>query len=117
MLYPLDNWEIANYFNYNPRFNDVFSRNNFRKIKNGAYVINRDDKKKKSKGTHWISLFIDKNVAVYFDFFRIECIPQEVLNKIRGKPITHNMTRDNECAMDGSYCIAFIEYIIAEKLC
>ena len=59
------------------------------------------------------------DVAVYciLWFFRIECIPQEVLNKIRDKPITHNMTRDNECVMDGSYCIAFIEYIIAEKLC
>ena len=49
----------------------------------GAYVINLDDKK--SKGTHWISLFINRNLAVYFDPFGIEYIPQEALNKIRNK--------------------------------
>ena len=48
--------------------------------KDGLYVINLDDKK--SKGTHWIPLFINKNVAVYFDFFGIEYNPLEVLKKI-----------------------------------
>ena len=37
----------------------------------------------KSKGTHWVSLFIDRNTAVCFDSFGIEYTPQEVLNKIR----------------------------------
>ena len=44
------------------------------------HVINLEDKN--SKGTHWVSLFIDKNVAIYFDSFGIEYSPQEVLNKI-----------------------------------
>ena len=35
--------------------------------------------KKNSKATHWLSLFINKNAAVYFDSFGIEYIPQEVL--------------------------------------
>ena len=48
---------------------------------------------KKSKGTHWVSLFIHNNVVIYFDFFGIEYIPQEVLNKIINKPITHNIFR------------------------
>ena len=30
---------------------------------------------KKSKGTHCVSLFIDRNAAVYFDSFGIEYIP------------------------------------------
>ena len=38
---------------------------------------------KKCKGTHWVSLFIDRNTAIYFDSLEIEFIPQEVLNKIR----------------------------------
>ena len=46
-------------------------------------MINLDDKK--SKGTHWISLFIDRHTAVYFDSFGFEYIPQEVLNKITDK--------------------------------
>ena len=34
----------------------------------------------KSKGTHWVSLFIDRNTAVYFDSFGIEHITQEIFN-------------------------------------
>ena len=52
-------------------------------MKDVAYVINIDDKR--STGTHWVSLFVDRNTAVYFDSFGIEYIPQEVLNKIRDR--------------------------------
>ena len=73
-------------------------------------MINLDNKQ--SKGTHWFSLFIDQNTAVSFDSFGIEYVPQEVLNKIRAKSITHNIFRmqNNESIMCGFYCIAFIEY-------
>ena len=37
---------------------------------------------KKSKETHFLSLFIDRNTAVYFDSFGIEYILQESLNEI-----------------------------------
>ena len=43
---------------------------------------------KKSKGTHRISLFFDKDTVVYFDSFGIEDIPHEVFNKIKDKSIT-----------------------------
>ena len=61
--------------------------------------------------------FIDRNLAVCFDSFGIEYIPQEVLNKIRDKSITHNIFRiqDNESIMCGFYCIGFIEYIVGGK--
>ena len=73
-------------------------------------MINLDNKQ--SKGTHWFSLFIDQNSAVSFDSFGIEYVPQEVLNKIRAKSITHNIFRmqNNESIMCEFYCIAFIEY-------
>ena len=78
-------------------------------------MINLDDKK--SKETNWISLFIDRNTALHFDSFGIEYIPQEVLNKIKDKSITHNIFRiqDNESIMCGFYCIAFIEYMLPGK--
>ena len=38
-------------------------------MKDGEYVINFDDKN--SKGTHWVSLFIHKDVPIYFDLFGI----------------------------------------------
>ena len=48
---------------------------------------------KKSTGTHWILLFIDRNTALYSDSFVIEYISREVLNKIKDKLITHNIFR------------------------
>ena len=73
---------------------------------------------KNSKGTHWGSLFINRNTAVYFDSFGIEYIPQEVLNKIKDTSITHNIFRiqDNESIMCGFYSIAFIEYVLAGRV-
>ena len=93
----------------------MFSRNNLPRREDGTYVINLVDKIR--KGTHWVSLFIHKSVAIYFDCFGIEYIPEEVLNKIRDKSITHNIFRiqDNECIMYRFYCIAFIEYMLAGK--
>ena len=66
----------------------------------------------------WVSLFIQINTAIYFDSFETEYIPLEVLlNKIRGKSITHNIFRmqGNESVMCEFYCIAFIEYILSRK--
>ena len=93
----------------------LFSINNLPKIKDGAYVINLNDKN--SKGTHWVSLFTDRNLDVYFDFFGIDYIPQEVLNKDKNKSTTHNIFRiqDNESIMCRFNCIAFIEYMLARK--
>ena len=36
-------------------------------------MINLNDKQ--CKGTHWVSLFIDINTAVYLDYSEIEYIP------------------------------------------
>ena len=49
-----------------------------------------------------------------FHSFGIEYIPQEVLRKSK---ITHNIFRiqDDDSVICGFYCIAFIEYMIAEK--
>ena len=55
-------------------------------LKDGAYVINLTDKN--SKGTNQVSLFIDKNAAVYFDAFGNEYIPLEVLNKTKYQLLT-----------------------------
>ena len=60
-LHPLSNIKITKYFNYEPRFNGVFSRDNLLRIKDGVYIRNLDEKQ--SKGIHWVSLFIDRNTA------------------------------------------------------
>ena len=58
----LRNIKITNYLNQESSFNGAFSINNFPRIKDGTYVINCDDKK--GKGTHWVSLVIDRNTNI-----------------------------------------------------
>ena len=93
----------------------LFLRNRLPRIKDRVYVMNPGDNS--SKGTHWVSLYIDRKTADYFFFFGIDDTPQEVLNIIKEKSITHNIFRiqDNDSIMCGIYCIAFIEYIFAGK--
>ena len=48
---PLANFEMQKYYQNKPKFNGIYSRNNLIKIKDGSYVINRDEYK--SIGTYW----------------------------------------------------------------
>ena len=57
--HPLTNFEIKEYYENEPRFNDVYSRYNLPKtIKYGAYIINLDEYA--DVGTHWIALYLKK---------------------------------------------------------
>ena len=73
--------------------NGVFFKNNLPRIKDRTYEINLYDKN--SKGTHWFSLFIDRIIVVYFDYFGIEFWKYilEVLSKFKDKSINHNIFR------------------------
>ena len=83
---PLTNFEIQKYYQNEPRFNGVFSRNNLpKKIKDGAYVINLDEYA--DVGTHCIALFCNRNGMVYFDSFDAEHIPEEIKEFIGNKNI------------------------------
>ena len=41
--HPLTNFEIQKYYQNEPRFNGVYSRDNLKKIKGKAYIINLDE--------------------------------------------------------------------------
>ena len=52
--HPFTNFEIQKYYQNEPRFNGVYSRNNLpKKRKDGAYVINLDEYP--DVVTHWIA--------------------------------------------------------------
>ena len=88
--HPLTDFEIKKYYENEPRFNGVFSRNNLpKKIKDGAYVINLHEYA--DVGTHWIALFCNKNEIVYFDSFGVENVPEEIKEFIRNKNIRANI--------------------------
>ena len=80
--YPFTNFEIQEYHQNEPKFNDVYPNNNLPKTKDGAYVINLDEFK--SIGTHWIAFHVNVNNVIYFNIFGIEHIPSEI-KKIIGK--------------------------------
>ena len=68
--HPLTNFEIQRYYQNEPRFNGVFSRNNLpKKIKHGAYIINLAEYA--DVGMHGIALFCNRNETFYFGSFGV----------------------------------------------
>ena len=89
--HPLTNFEIQKYYQNEPRFNGVFSRDNLpkkKKIKDGAFIINFDEYVDVYK--HWIALICNKNEAVYFDSFGVEHVP-EIKKSINNTNIIANI--------------------------
>ena len=71
--HPLTNSEIQEYYQNEPRFNGVFSRDNLpNSIKNRPYVINLDEYN--DIGTHWVALYVNNKIVTYFDSFGVEHI-------------------------------------------
>ena len=114
--HPLTNFEIQKYYQNEPRFNGVFSRNNLpKKIKDGAYVINLDEYA--DVGTHWIALFCNRSEIVYFNSFGVEHVPEEIKEFVRNKNIIANIFRvqANNSRMCGYFCIGFIDLMLGSK--
>ena len=55
--HPLTNFEIQKYYQHEPRFNGVYSRDNLPKIKDGAYVMILDEYS--DIGTPWILIVLE----------------------------------------------------------
>ena len=53
----LTNFEYQRYYQNQPKFNGVYSRNNSAKIKDKAYVINLDERQ--SIGTLWVAWYVN----------------------------------------------------------
>ena len=84
--HPLTNFEIQKYYENEPRFNGVFSRDNIpKKIKDGAYLINLDEYA--VAGTHWIALFCNRKELVYFKSFGVEHVLDEIKEFVGNKNI------------------------------
>ena len=100
-FHPLTNIEISEYYMNEPRFNDVYSRNNLpNKIKKGAYVINLDEYE--NTGTHWVALFVKSKYTtessflertIYIDSFGVEHTPKEINKFIGNSDIKSNISR------------------------
>ena len=124
--HPLTNFEIQEYYQNEPRFNGVFSRDNLpnNNTKNGACVINLDEYH--DIGTHWVALYVNNKIVTYFDSFGVEHIPKEIMKFIsrtsfglgsRRKKIITNIYRIQayDSIMCGYFCIGFINFMFNGK--
>ena len=124
----LTNFEIQKYYQNEPRFNGVCSRDNLPKMKDGAYIINLDEYS--DIGTHWVALYMqndnnnsnnNNNSVIYFDSFGVEHIPKEIKAFINhtshNKNIILNIFRIQayDSIMCGYFCIGFIDFMLAGK--
>ena len=104
------------YYENEPRFNGVYSRDNLPKtIKNGAYIKNLD--KYGDVGTHWVALYVENNEITYFDSFGVEHVPKEMKRSIGHKNTKTNIFRiqaDNSI-MCGYFCIGCIDFMFAGR--
>ena len=93
---PLTNFEIQTYYQNEPRFIGVYSRDNSPdKTKDGAYVINLDEYY--DIRTHWTALYLNNETVTYFDSLGIEHIPKEVKKFIGNRNIISNIYRIQNC--------------------
>ena len=71
--HPLSNFEIQKYYQNEPRFNGVYSRDNLpNKIKDETYVINLDEYS--DIGIHWIASYALNIISTAFNSFGVEHI-------------------------------------------
>ena len=116
LSHPLTNFKIRKYYENEPRFNGVYSGDNLLKtIKNGAYVINRDEYE--DVGTHWIVLHAKNNEVIYFDSFGVQHFPKEIKRFIGHKDIKTNIFRIQayNSIMCGYFYIGFVDFVFANK--
>ena len=114
--HPSTNFEIQRYYENEPRFNGVYSRDSLPdKIKDEAYVINLDEYS--DIGTHWIALYALNNNVTYFDSFGVEHIPKEVKNFINKSTVITNIFRIQpyDSIMCGYFCRGFIDFMLKGK--
>ena len=112
----LTNFEIQEYYQNEPRFNGVFSKDNLpNSIKNGASVINLDEYY--DLGTHCVALYVNNKTITYLDSLGVEYIPREIMKFIARKKIITNICRMQayDSIMCGYFCIGFINFMFNGK--
>ena len=114
--HPLTNFEIQKYYQNEPKFYGIYSRNNLPRINylDGAYVINLDEFK--SIGICWIVLYTNGNNIVCFNSFGLEHIPKGIKKTIGNKHITNIYgMQAYDLAMCGYFGIGFIDFMVKVK--
>ena len=113
--HPLAHFEIQKYYQNEPKFNGVSSRDNLPyKIKDGVYVINIDEYS--DIETDWIALYAFNNNVTYFHSFGVEYNSKEVIKFIGNKSIQTNIFRmqEHNYATCEYFYIGFIDFMLKD---
>ena len=114
--HPCTNFEIQRYYQNEPRFNRVHSRDNEpKKIKEGGYIISLNEYV--DIGAHWITLYVAIIEITYFVSFGVEHVPKEIEKLIGHKKIETNTFRihANSLIICGCFYIGFIDFMFPGK--
>ena len=105
--HPLTNFEIQKYYQDEPKFYGVYSRNNLPKLKDGTCVTKLDEFKPIEN--HWIALYVYTENVTYFDNFGVEHIPKEIRIFIGDKNVKTNIYRMQtyDSITCGYFCVGF----------
>ena len=116
---PLTNFEIQKYCQSEPKFNGVYSRNNWAKLKDGKYVMNLDNYE--SVGIHGIALYVIGNNgsafcnATYFNGLEVEYIPKEIQKIIENKNVITNILKNRSIRLNNVCIILYWIYLFRVK--
>ena len=117
MPHLLTNFEIQKYYQNEPGFNGVYSRDNLPKRNDGTCIINLDECP--DIGTHWVALYVknNNNNVTYFGSFGVEHVPKEIKAFLKSINIKTNIFKIQayDWIMCGYFCIGFIDFMSAGK--
>ena len=83
LFHPLTNFEVQKYYQNEPKFNGIYSKNNLAEIKYEAHIINLDEYE--SIGTHWIALYLNAGNVIYFDRLELNIFQKKLGNSLEIK--------------------------------
>ena len=112
LLEPLINFELRKYYQNEPKFNGVYSRNNLPEIKDRTCVINIDEYK--SIGTNYTDLYVSNINVTYFDSFGVANILKEIKKFIWNKNIITSIYIIQACnsIMCRYFCTGIIDFML-----
>ena len=116
MLHPLIIFQVQEYYQNEPRFNGVSSRNNLpKKIKDGAYVMNLNEQQMQAH--IGLLYFVTKVKLFNCEIFGVEHVPEEIKEFVGNKSIIANIFRvqASNSVMCGYFSKGFIDFMLAGK--
>ena len=110
--HPLTKSEIQNYYQNEPKSNDIYWRYNLSEIKNEAYVINFDEYRPTE--TNFIGSYVNGDNVTYFDSFGVIHILKEIKKIHRQQKYHYKYFQNTSIQFNNIryFCVGFINFML-----